>query len=134
MPRFLMGWVLSLGLAAIALVLCGILLSGFRIEWPWGYIWAVLIFAILNAIFPALVQRLLRRGSDGLTALTGLVSAFLALLGTVLITSVFDIRGLTISGFWTWVWATLIVWVLSMVIWAIPGPWRAHARRQERRG
>jgi uncharacterized membrane protein YvlD (DUF360 family) len=134
MPRFLMGWVLSLGLAAIALVLCGILLSGFQIEWPWGYIWAVVIFAILNAIFPALVQRLLRKGSDGLTALTGLVSAFLALLGTVLITSIFDVKGLTISGFWTWVWATLIVWVLSMVIWAIPGPWRAHARRQDRRG
>lgn len=133
MPRFLMGWLLSLALAAIAIVLCGILLSGFQIEWPWGYISAVVIFAVLNAIFPAMVQKLLRKGADTLTALTGLVSAFLALLGTVLITNIFGINGLTISGLSTWVFATLIVWVLSMVIWAIPGPWRAHARRAERR-
>jgi uncharacterized membrane protein YvlD (DUF360 family) len=134
MPRFFMGWLLSLALAAIALVLCGILLDGFQIQWPWGYIWAVVIFAILNAIFPAMVQKLLRKGADSLTALTGLVSAFLALLGTVLITNIFDIQGLSISGVSTWVLATLIIWVLSMIIWAIPGPWRAHARRQDRRG
>lgn len=133
MPRFLMGWLLSLALAAIALVLCGILLDGFRIQWPWGYIWAVVIFAVLNAIFPAMVQKLLRKGADSLTALTGLVSAFLALLGTVLITNIFGIQGLSISGLSTWVLATLILWVLSMIIWAIPGPWRAHARRQDRR-
>jgi hypothetical protein len=32
----------------------------------------------------------------------------------------------------TWVWATLLIWVISMFIWLIPGPWRGF-RKEDRR-
>ena len=51
--------------------------------------------------------------------LTGLVATYLALLLCDLLT-----RGLSIDGFWTWFWATVIIWLVSMIIWVIPGPWR----------
>ena len=33
-----------------------------------------------------------------------------------------------INGFWALVWATLIVWVVNLVLDIVPGPWR-HSRR-----
>jgi uncharacterized membrane protein YvlD (DUF360 family) len=33
-----------------------------------------------------------------------------------------------IHGFWALVWATVIVWVVNLVLDLVPGPWR-HTRR-----
>lgn len=130
MPRFLLGWLLGLGGNAIGLILAGLILGdSFRITGPIGFIVSLVVFAILSAIFTALVFRGLRRGAASIVPLTGLISTFLALFLTALFT-----KGLAISG-WGWLWGTLIVWICGMFIWVLPGPWRRYREdRVEERG
>lgn len=125
MPRFFIGWLLGLAGNAIGLILASIILpkDQFSIElFSLSFFWAVLIFAILSALFTWIVLKFLIRNAGSIVALTGLISTFLALLVTSLISD-----GLSISG-WGWVWGTLIVWVCGMFIWLLPGPWRAHRK------
>lgn len=129
MPRFLIGWLLGLAGNAIGLILAAIILPDdqFSIElFSISFFWAVLIFAVLSAFFTWMVLKFLLRNAGSIVALTGLISTFLALLITSLISD-----GLTING-WGWIWGTLIVWVCGMFIWLLPGPWRAH-RKEDRR-
>lgn len=126
MPKFLLGWLLSLAANAIALVICWLLLSGFNLSFPVGFIVAVVLFGIFSAIFSWLVFKLLRDKGSAVVALTGLISTFLALLLTSLLT-----EGLNIDGVTTWILATLIIWLISVLIWFIPGPWRDRRREQE---
>ena len=121
MPRFLLGWLLGLGGNAIGLLLAWLLLgSDFSINGPIGFIVSLVVFAILSAFFTWLVFKGLDKKAASVVPLTGLISTFLALLVTVLLTD-----GLSISG-WGWLWGTVIVWILSMVIWVLPGPWRTY--------
>lgn len=127
MPRFLLGWILGLGANAIALILCGLIFGDdFKFTSIVGFIVAVVVFAILSGLFTWITLKFLIRHAGSIIALTGLIATFLALL----ITSLFT--GLEISGTMTWVWATLIIWVISMFIWLIPGPWRGF-RKEDRR-
>ena len=115
-----MSWILGLG--AIALILAALIFPGFELK-PDGFVIAVIVFALLSALLPWLVLKFLLRQAGSLIALSGLVATFLALL----ITSVF-FTGLDIDGVWTWVGATLLIWVISMFIWVIPGPWRTFKK------
>ena len=129
MPRFLIGWLLGLAGNAIGLILAALILpkDQFSLElFSLSFFWAVLIFAILSALFTWIVLKFLLRNAGSIVALTGLISTFLALLVTSLISD-----GLSIGG-WGWIWGTLIVWICGMFIWLLPGPWRAH-RKEERR-
>lgn len=129
MPRFFIGWLLGLAGNAIGLILASIILPAdqFSIElFSLSFFWAVLIFAILSAVFTWIVLKFLIRNAGSIVALSGLISTFLALLVTSLISS-----GLSISG-WGWVWGTLIVWICGMFIWLLPGPWRAHRKADHR--
>lgn len=126
MPRFLIGWLLGLGGAAIGLILSALLLgSDFQLNGLWGFIISLVVFAILSALFTWIIFKFLLRNAGSIVALTGLISTFLALLVTSLFTSGLDING------WGWVWGTLIVWILGMFIWLIPGPWRNHAKDRD---
>ena len=123
MPRFLLGWILGLGGNAIGLLLAALILGdSFQINGATGFIVSVVVFAILSALFTWLVLKFLVRNAGSIVALTGLLSTFLALL----ITSIFT-DGLDIDG-WGWVWGTLIVWILGMFIWLLPGPWRTYKK------
>jgi len=129
MPRFLLGWLLGLGGNAIGLLLAWLLLgSDFSINGPTGFIVSLVVFAILSAFFTWLVFKGLDKKAASVVPLTGLISTFLALLVTVLLTD-----GLSISG-WGWLWGTVIVWILSMVIWVFPGPWRNYRGERAARG
>ncbi|MFM1917216.1 MAG: hypothetical protein RJB01_731 [Actinomycetota bacterium] len=128
MPAFLLSWLLGLGANAIALVLSSLIFGGFNLHFS-GFIWALLIFAVLSAFLPWLLAKVVGRYAPGLMALTGLVSTFLALLVTTLLSS-----GLSIDGVSTWVMATLFIWVISLVIWVIPGPWRNQRKARELKG
>ena len=123
MPRFLISWLLGLGANAIALILAALIFPGFTLTIE-GFIIALLVFAVLSALLPWLVLKFLMRHAGSLIALSGLVGTFLALLVTSLLTS-----GLDIDGTWTWIGATLLIWIISMFIWVIPGPWRTFKKR-----
>ena len=118
MPKFFLGWLLSLAAAAIGLIICAILLPGFELH-PAGFVVSLLLFAIFSGFFTWALFEFLTKKAANLVPLTGLVATYLALLLCDVLT-----RGLSIDGFWTWVWATVIIWIISMVIWVIPGPWR----------
>lgn len=123
MPRFIIGWFLGLAGTAVGLIVASLLLgSDFQLNGVAGFFVSLLVFAVLSALFTWLVFKFLVRNAGSVVALTGLVSTFLALLVTSVFTSGLDIDG------WGWVWGTLIVWVLGMFIWLIPGPWRRHAK------
>ena len=123
MPRFIIGWFLGLAGTAVGLLLAALVLgSDFQLNGLVGFLVSLIIFAVLSAFFTWLVFKFLMRNAGSVVALTGLVSTFLALLFTSLFTSGLDING------WGWVWGTLIVWVLGMFIWLLPGPWRRHAK------
>jgi hypothetical protein len=127
--RFIIGWLLGLAGNAIGLILAALILPDdmFTIElFSLSFFWAVLIFAILSALFTWIVLKFLIRNAGSIVALTGLISTFLALFLTSIISD-----GLDISG-WGWIWGTLIVWVCGMFIWLLPGPWRAHRKEGAR--
>lgn len=125
MPRFIIGWFLGLVGTAIGLVVASLILGDqFQINGVVGFLVSLVVFAILSAFFTWLVFKFLVRNAGSIVALTGLVSTVLALFVTSLFTSGLDING------WGWLWGTLIVWILGMFIWLIPGPWRRHAKER----
>ncbi len=123
MPRFLVRWLLGLGGSALALVVSAVVFDGFVINRD-GWLVALLVFGVLSAVLPFFVLKALLRSAGSIIALSGLVATFLALLLTDLLS-----RGLTISGLDTWFGATLLIWLLSMFIWLLPGPWRSFRKR-----
>lgn len=123
MPRFLLGWLLSLAANAIAILLAWGILDGFHLSFPLGFIIAVVAFGLLNGIASWIVSKGLRGRADRLMPAAGLISTFLALVLTTLIPDSLHIEGIT-----TWIAATVLIWLVSMVIWVIPGPWRASTR------
>lgn len=129
MPRFLLGWLLSLAANAIALLIAWAILDGFHLSFPLGFVVAVIAFGILNALIGWIVTKSIRGRADRIMPIAGLISTFLALLITTFIGD-----GLSIDGVSTWVLATLLIWIISMLIWVIPGPWRASTRVQARKG
>ncbi|MEI8058455.1 MAG: phage holin family protein [Actinomycetes bacterium] len=122
MPKFLIAWLLGLGSNAIALALCAVLFSQFHLNLS-GFLLSLVVFAILSGVFTWFVLKFMLRHAGSVVALTGLVSTFLALLAT----SVFT-KGLEIDGITTWIMSTLLIWIISMFIWVIPGPWRNSRR------
>lgn len=123
MPRFLLGWLLSLAANAIAILLAWALLDGFHLSFPLGFVVAVVAFGILNGIAAWAVSKGLRGRADRLMPAAGLIATFVALLLTTLFPDSLRIEGIT-----TWIAATVLIWLVSMVIWVIPGPWRASTR------
>jgi uncharacterized membrane protein YvlD (DUF360 family) len=121
-PKFLISWLLGLGANAIALILAALIFPGFDLSTE-GFFIALIIFAVLTAFLPWLILRVLLRHAGSLIALSGLIATFLALLITTLVSS-----GLEIDGIGTWVGATLLIWIVSMFIWVIPGPWRTFKK------
>lgn len=127
MPRFLIGWLLGLGGSAVALLVSALIFEGFRLNAD-GFVMALLVFGVLTAVLPFFVLKALLRRAGSVIALSGLVATFLALLVTDLVST-----GLTVRGLDTWFGSTLLIWLLSMFIWVLPGPWRTF-KKADRRG
>jgi uncharacterized membrane protein YvlD (DUF360 family) len=82
---------------------------------------------------PATVLKpLLRLVTLPLAILTfGIAWFFVLLLMLVLTRDI--VSGFQIHGFWTLVEATLIVWVVNLILDLTPGPWQVTGRRRRRR-
>lgn len=107
--------VLSFIVAAIAygvtLVVANLVLEGMHIGWLWGLV-AVALFTVTITLLRPVVTRLLGKHVHGWTWVLGL----LTVLGSLVVTTLLSpSSGFDIDGFWTWVWATLIVWVGTIV-------------------
>jgi putative membrane protein len=92
---------------------------------------AAVVFGVLNT----LLKPLLRFITFPLAILTlGIAWFFVSMLMLDITDAI--VSGFHIDGFWTLVWATLIVWLVNMVLDFVPGPWQVAGRRgrRQRRG
>src|SRR5690349_14686852 len=77
----------------------------------WTVIWSALVFGILNTV----LKPVLKLVTFPLALVTfGLAWFFVSMLMLWLTQAI--ISGFAIHGFWNYVWATILVWAVNMVI------------------
>jgi hypothetical protein len=116
---FLIRAMIFLVSAAVGLIVADLLLPGFHIDWSdwWGFVLAVVIFAVIQSVLAPWVFRLTRRHAAPLLGGIGIISTFLAILMVVLIPN----AGIGISEPLAWVLAPVIVWIVTaLATWLLP--------------
>jgi putative membrane protein len=105
---------LRIGLAvaanAIALLIAAALLDGVKINAS-GFLVAVVIFSIASFLITPLVTWIVVRRVRALLGVVALVSTFVVLLITDLLSDGFSIEGAT-----DWILTVLIVWVANLIL------------------
>lgn len=111
MIRFLVRLLVSLAGNAVGLIVASAVLSGFHLDVT-AFVEAVIVFTIVLALMTPFLANMLRRSRSSASALGGvsLIATFVALLVTDVIS-----KGLSISGIGTWIAATVIVWLGSLI-------------------
>lgn len=110
MIRFLINVAIFFGSALLALWVTDLLLADFTVGYPQGIIVAAIIFALLQAILAPLVFNIARKYASAVLGGVGLISTFIALWLTTVITG--D-EGLNISTAAAWLLGTLLVWLIT---------------------
>lgn len=115
MVRLLIRVAIFLATAALGLFVASLLLPDFKLSTS-GFIMAVVVFAISQTILTPFMFKMAKRYAAALVGGVGLISTYIALL---IATVVAD--GLQISGFRTWILATLVVWIVTAFgAWLLP--------------
>jgi uncharacterized membrane protein YvlD (DUF360 family) len=91
------------------LIVAAAVLDGFQLDWA-GFVLALIIFTVVFALMTPFLASQLRRRNSAAIGGVALISTFVALLVTDLISD-----GLDIEGFGTWIAATVIVWLASLL-------------------
>lgn len=113
---------------ALVLAVVAAVLSDVRVRNAGSLLLAAAVFGILNTV----LKPLLRLVTFPLAIFTfGIAWFFVSLLMLVLTRAI--VSGFQIHGFWTLVEATLIVWIVNLVLDLAPGPWQVTGRRRRRR-
>ena len=108
---------------AVTLGVVTAVLSGVKVDTAGDLIRAALLFGILNTILKPFIRLL----TLPLAVITlGLIWFGVAMLMLWLTAVLID--GFSIHGFVTLFWATVIVWVVNVVLDFVPGPWRGTRR------
>ena len=109
---------------ALVLALVAALLPDVRVHSAGALIAAAAVFGVLNTI----LKPLLLLVTLPLAILTlGIAWFFVAMLMLALTDAI--VGGFQIEGFWTLAGATVIVWLVNMVLDVTPGPWQLSGRR-----
>ena len=109
MIRLLTRLVLALAGNAIGLWLAALLLDDMEIDGA-AFVVAVLIFSVLFAVLEPLIQKQALKNAEALQGSSALITTLVALILTNLISD-----GLSISGLGTWILATVIVWLGTII-------------------
>jgi putative membrane protein len=97
---------------AVALGVAGWILDGVSFNGSfWTLLWASLVFGLLNTILKPILKLLTLPFAVLTLGIAWFFVSLLMLWLTDLIIGAFDIR-----GFWNYVWATIIVWAVNLVI------------------
>ena len=113
---------------ALVLAVVAAVLSAVRVSDAGSLLLAAAVFGVLNTA----VKPLLRLVTLPLAILTfGIAWFFVSLLMLVITRSI--VSGFHLHGFWTLVEATLIVWLVNLVLDYVPGPWQVAGKRGRRR-
>jgi putative membrane protein len=109
MVRFLLRIGLALLGNALGLIIAAVVLDDMSLDAS-GFIIAVVIFTVLMVVLQPLIVKVSVQYARALAGSSALVATFVSLLITELISD-----GLEIEGFGTWVLATIIVWLGSLL-------------------
>lgn len=110
---------------ALVLAIVVALLSGAHVRNAGSLLEAAAVFGVLNTM----LKPLLRAVSLPLAILTlGAAWFFVSLLMLVITKGI--VSGFELHGFWTLVDATLVVWLVNLVLDFIPGPWQITGKRR----
>jgi uncharacterized membrane protein YvlD (DUF360 family) len=109
--RLIVRTVVAVAANAVGLLVAAALLDKFQLDWA-GFILAVIIFTVAFALMQPFLVSTMRRGGGSSAALGGvaLIATFVALLITDVLSD-----GLDIEGVGTWIAATVIVWLASLL-------------------
>ena len=111
----------AIGLLVAAALLDDVKLSGA------AFILAVIIFTVAELILEPFIEKIVTEHAERLRIFTSLVTTFLALLVTDLLSD-----GLSIEGASTWLLATVIVWLGTLLAGVILLRLFVDERRDER--
>jgi putative membrane protein len=112
---------------AIGLIVAAVLLDDVHLDGA-AFILAVVIFTVAELILEPLIEKMVTQHAERLRMFTSLVTTFLALLVTDLISDGLDIEGAT-----TWLLATVIVWAGTLLAGVILVRLFLKDRRDDRR-
>ena len=107
MIRFLIRIGIALLGAAIGLIVGAVVLDDMTLDGA-AFLLAIVIFVVLTAVLEPLIEKIGDEHLSLVATFSSLITTFLALLITELVSD-----GLNISGTSTWVFATLIVWACT---------------------
>jgi putative membrane protein len=111
--------------ALVLAVVAGVL-SGVHVSNLGSLLLAAAVFGVLNTI----LKPLLRLITLPLALVTfGIAWFFVSLLMLALTNAI--VSGFVMHGFWTLVKATLIVWIVNLVLDFTPGPWQITGKRRQ---
>jgi putative membrane protein len=110
---------------ALVLAVVAGLLSGVHVRNAGSLLAAAAVFGVLNTV----LKPLLRFVTLPLAILSlGIAWFFVSMLMLAITTGI--VSGFAIHGFWTLVDATLVVWLVNLVLDFLPGPWQVTGKRQ----
>ncbi|MBG7603640.1 MAG: phage holin family protein [Actinobacteria bacterium] len=109
MVRSLIKLLLELAGNALGLLLAAAILDNMEIDGA-AFVVAILIFTGVAVITKPLITKMAVKNAEALQGSSALITTFIALVLTALISD-----GLSIDGFDTWIFATLIVWLVTLV-------------------
>ena len=113
---------------ALVLLVVTVLLTGVSASGAGAVLLAAAVFGVLNTV----LKPLLRLITLPLAIFTlGIAWFFVSMLMLVITKAI--VSGFDIDGFWTLVAATLIVWVVNVILDYTPGPWQVTGKRRRRR-
>ena len=113
---------------ALVLGVVAAVLHGVRVHNAGSLIAAAAVFGVLNT----LLKPLLRVVTLPLAILSLGIAWFFVSLLMLLLTGAL-VSGFHIHGFWTLIGATVIVWLVNLVLDHTPGPWQITGKRRRRR-
>lgn len=118
--RLLISWLTN----ALVLGVVTALLTNVHSRNVGSLLFAAAVFGVLNTVF----KPLLRFITLPLALLTlGIAWFFVSMLMLDLTDAI--VSGFHIDGFWTLVWATVIVWLVNLALDFTPGPWQIAGKR-----
>ena len=114
MVRFLIATGIRLLANAIGLIVAALILDGMSITGI-GFVIAVVIFTVSEILFEPFLTKMAIKNVPALRGGIALVTTFIGLIITVLLSRLFDLNAITISGVSTWFLATMIVWIAALL-------------------
>jgi hypothetical protein len=107
--RFLVRAAIFFVSTAIGLLIAKLVLDDMSID-ATAFLVVVVIVAVLQATLAPFIAKTTARNAPALLGAAGLISTFIALVVANVV-----VDGLTITGAMTWILATLIVWLVTMI-------------------